>query len=677
MNEKNQRRFFKFLAGLLSLAMIVSLAIYLTSAKSPEHVNTFQNLNGTEVIRHDTAENQFVELVSGGVRLVRASGSTGALLLLDKAISTADGAVSVKFSGKAYEAAAVFRYKDDNNYMRVTVNWNNALLHISQWINGEGANLTGGGVAITEKTDAELLVTFTGTTVEVWWGGEQVAAVSDAGVTAAGYCGVANCGNTSMSDGSFIVSKLTVTTDGSSVTPETSASETNVPETNAPEIKPVDSSPDVEYTNEMSAVTGLELVKIGDSVSSISKSKNGVAFSREQGTQRSLVIDKNSPYAAHGKASVTVSGAAYEAGVVFRYVDSQNYSYAFANWNGEYVHVRQVKDGEEIEIATLVHIDYADGWKLEVDYQSRSYAVNFNGKTVWAGEVEATDPVAGYVGAINNGNSSMAGYDGTYTIKELKYQGKEAYLADPSETAGQGDTPPETSKPQTPAVTESNGAVNYNNKMSSLSGLKLVKLGDSVSEISKTQKGVAFSREQGTARSLVIDKHSPRAVNGKASVTVSGAAYEAGVVFRYVNEKNYCYAFLNWNGEYIHVRQVKNGEEIEIATLVHATYADNWILEVDYQGRQYAVNFNHQTIWAGEAEATEPVAGYVGAINNGDSSMAGYNGTFVISGIQYRGMASDLSADTGDTLVILLGGSVAALVGITVCATVSRKKKAK
>lgn len=224
MIEKNFRRSRRFFIGAFSaFAVILALTITLTALTMPSgepHVNSFTSLDGTETVRHDSEDKQYVELVTGGVRLCRASGSTGGLFLIDKTVLADNGAASVVFSGKAYEAGVIFRYRDDNNYMRVSVNWNNALLHISQYVDGVGTNLTGGGAAISEKTDAELLVIFSGDTVEAYWGGEKVVTVTGAALTSIGYCGISNGGNTSMSDGSFVVSRMTVTRDGASAAPE-------------------------------------------------------------------------------------------------------------------------------------------------------------------------------------------------------------------------------------------------------------------------------------------------------------------------------------------------------------------------------------------------------------------------------------------------------------------------
>lgn len=215
MNRKNSRISCKILLGVvLILAMILPLAVSSAALDMPtgdQYVNNFENLDGTEIVRHDTADKQYVEFVTGsGVRLFRASGTGHDVFLFDNnAPQVADGSISVQFDGKAYEAGVFFRYVDGNNFMRANVNWNNFYLYITQWVDSNAAHLA--AVSISEKIGAELRVVFSGSSVEAYWGGEKVAETDSAGITSAGSCGIANTGNTSMSDGSFIVKSLTIT----------------------------------------------------------------------------------------------------------------------------------------------------------------------------------------------------------------------------------------------------------------------------------------------------------------------------------------------------------------------------------------------------------------------------------------------------------------------------------
>lgn len=224
----------------------------------------------------------------------------------------------------------------------------------------------------------------------------------------------------------------------------------------------------------------------------------------------------------------------YEPKVTLAQSDMSRYLYLGADKNGwmttpEDVTIRaSFRNGAVVDFKT-------DGFEFEVDYNSTSYAVNFNGATIWAGVADASIPVNGKVGIINNGDSNFGGYTGAFVAEKLTYRDM--------------------------------ASVAYENNMSSTAGLKHIRF-ESVSSFEKVNRGVKFNRVQGTGRTLLIDENSPSAMHGKVKLKVAGAAYEAGVVFRYVDENNYSYAFVNWDGKLIHIRQVINGEEIGIATSV-------------------------------------------------------------------------------------------------------------
>ena len=157
---------------------------------------------------------------------------------------------------------------------------------------------------------------------------------------------------------------------------------------------------------------------------------------------------------------------------------------------------------------------------------------------------------------------------------------------------------------------------------------------------------------------------------------ITGAAYEAGVVFRYVDENNFSYAFVNWNGGLIHVYQVINGEAIPLATSLQCDRfysTDSLTLTVDYIGKQIAVSINGSTIWADTCENVVEVAGKIGVVNNGDSSMAGYTGAFVVESLSYSGVYSYLAPETGDNIVVSLVAITAVLGGAAL--VIGKRKK--
>lgn len=636
-------------ALVLSLAMLLSTAIFVGAIEAPagaSYNNNFNTLANTETIRTGsaTADQQYAEIPGGGVKLFRASGAGATIFLLDKAApQIADGSVSIKFDGKAYEAGIVFRYIDANNFMRVNVDWNNGHLWLSQWVNGNGSHLE--GFPISEKQGAELKITFNGKHFEVTWGGETVVSKTyDAtGITSAGYVGIINTGDTSMSDGSFIVKNMTVT------------------------------SGDTTYVNDFKSGENIELIGTGDATkesATFNVIEGKLRLYRQGGSDGSLILlDKAAPQLANGSVALTFDGKAYEAGVVFRFKDVNNYMRVNVNWDNGYVWIAQWVNGEGANLKNVT-ISEKSNAELKVTFNGKELEVSWGGEVVLSETIDAIAVTeAGYVGITNTGDTSKS--DGSFAVSSLKVVSYEG-----SGSTGDEELPPEDDEEEEEMIVPSGAEVTYHNAMASIEKLSHIKF-NSTSAIEKVEGGVKFSREQGTGRTLMIDMASPNAAHGKAKVTISGPAYEAGVVFRYVDENNYSYAFVNWNGAMIHVRQVIEGQEkeVEIASALQCGNfysAEGLVLEVEYVGKDIAININGNTIWNGTCDDIEAVAGKIGVINNGDSSMEGYTGAFVVSGLDYAGYESfvvpettpdEPTPDTGDSVVvsvILLSATVGA-----------------
>lgn len=178
-------------------------------------------------------------------------------------------------------------------------------------------------------------------------------------------------------------------------------------------------------------------------------------------------------------------------------------------------------------------IDYkTSGYELEVDYNGTSYAINFNGVTVWAGSDTSSVPVSGKVGLMHNGNSNLGGYTGAFVAESFQF-----YYND----------------------------YTYTSDMSHYQWT-LVPL-DSESSIDNVYSGLRYYRKPGTGRSILL-ADSPEMTSSKVKVKMAGPAYEAGVVFRYVDEKNYSYAFVNWDSSLVHIYQVIDGVEHAIASSI-------------------------------------------------------------------------------------------------------------
>ena len=305
--------------------------------------------------------------------------------------------------------------------------------------------------------------------------------------------------------------------------------------------------------------------------------------------QYTLVVDDNSPVIKDGvlELDMKVKSHAGRIGLVFRYVDNNNYSMVGHDVSGRWV-LKTVKDGQESETTLAqnsVSLNNGQTYKMKVVFAGSLLELYVDGNLLYSGNT-LVDSEGGKFGFRQWGytdNYSHANYDNIkyYSQKAPEHTEDGHYLVsfDDDDTRGWE-----------------------------------VKAGDGA--ISAANGKLTAQADGNNSNTISSDKNAPLIKDGfvETKITVNNHAGRVGVLFRYEDANNFAGIGYDVNGSWVWLNGSNNGQLPFTKVLEEGK---EYKLAIKYAGEYITILIDDEKVYEGIIPGIKTTAGKIGLRNWG------------------------------------------------------------
>ena len=334
-------------------------------------------------------------------------------------------------------------------------------------------------------------------------------------------------------------------------------------------------------------IEGIEKVYGGGIISHVDGGLEIQAANWPDQGQYTLAVDNNSPVIKDGilELDMKVKSHAGRLGLVFRYVDTNNYSMVGYDVSGKWV-LKTVKDGKESETTLAqnsVSLNNGQTYKMKVVFAGSLLELYVNGNLLYSGNT-LVDSEGGKFGFRHWGytdNYSHANYDNIryYSQKAPEHTEDGHYLVsfDDDDTRGWE-----------------------------------VKAGDGA--ISAANGKLTAQADGNNSNTISSDKNAPVIKDGfvETKITVNNHAGRVGVLFRYEDAINFADIGYDVNGTWVWLNGANNGQLPFTKVLEEGR---EYKLAIKYAGEYITILIDDEKVYEGIIPGIKTTAGKIGLRN--------------------------------------------------------------
>lgn len=369
---------------------------------------------------------------------------------------------------------------------------------------------------------------------------------------------------------------------------------------------------DVPYTQDFTEnIGGWEKVYGGGIVTHVDSGLNIEAANWPDKGQYTLVVDKNSPEVQDGvlETDIKVKSDAGRLGLVFRYVDTNNYTMIGYDISGKWVlkNVVNGADKETVLATNSVQLQNGKTYRVRIEFAGTLATLKIDGNTIYSGN-SISEVRAGKIGI------RQWGYTDNYS--HANYDNMIYYAEKPAEETPNGDY-----------------LVSFDDN--DIRGWSVDK-GTGTATVSDGKMTTAAGGND--ANTFTSDKKAPLLADGfvETAVTVNNNAGRFAILFRYENATSFAGIGYDVNGVWRWFNGTSN-YELPIGKVL--TPGTEYKITVKYSGEYITVLIDDVKMFAGNLSGIKTTAGKIGLRN------WGYTGNFSSTTFDYF-INGDFSAVT-------------------------------
>ena len=344
-----------------------------------------------------------------------------------------------------------------------------------------------------------------------------------------------------------------------------------------------------QYTKDFEeSIDGFEKVYGGGIVSHVDGGLNIEAANWPDEGNYTLVVDNNSPELKDGviEVDMKVKSDAGRLGIVFRYVDENNYNMIGYDVSGNWI-LKNIKDGNDVQTTIVsqgLSLQNGTTYKVKVAYTGSEVQLYVDDNLLYSGESLTTD-TEGKIGFRNwgyTGNYSHVNYDNLqyYTQSGPDFVGEEYIINfDDNDVAGW-------------IVNKGEGSVSVEN-------------------------GKLTTQANGSdANTFSSDENAPLIKDGylETAMTLNNSAGRSAILFRYESPSSFAGIAYDTNGAWVWLSEGSYGTLPFTKVLEPGT---EYKINIKYVGTHITIVIDDEVMYQGEISGIKTTAGRIGTRNWG------------------------------------------------------------